>query len=157
MKCSAAHILAVQIHYASQKTAKRSDVNAICQAAGGVKIMYEPGRLDVQRLGNPQQPAFRLSLTYEVTPPSREQVVRFDLNGTVGEQTVRETFELRRDVACNFLSVISRRLRGYGLAPRTACVFSWHNDYDPLFDDLRRRLQLKPGDPVDLEWFLSRG
>ncbi|MBA1248796.1 DUF5064 family protein [Pseudomonas luteola] len=119
--------------------------------------MYEPGRLDVQRLGNPQQPAFRLSLTYEVTPPSREQVVRFDLNGTVGEQTVRETFELRRDVACNFLSVISRRLRGYGLAPRTACVFSWHDDYDPLFDDLRRRLQLKPDDPVDLEWFLSRG
>ena len=59
--------------------------------------------------------------------------------------------------ACNFLSVISRRLRGYGLAPRTACVFSWHHDYDPLFADLRRRLQLKPGDPVDLEWFLSRG
>jgi hypothetical protein len=113
--------------------------------------MYVPGRIEVEQLAYGKHPALHLVLEYTVDPLCANQHAHFSLTGQVGQRSVQERFSMHRDEAYNFLAEIDHRLRHYGVPLPKASVFTRHKDYDQMFEDLRQKLNMQPGEPIDLE------
>lgn len=113
--------------------------------------MFVPGRIEVDQVANGYLPAMHLLLEYTVDPVSSNQHAHFHLSGQVGQRMVEEKFSMHRDEAYNFLAEIDHRLRRYGVPLPKASVFTHHEDYDQMFEDLREKLHTQPGDPIDLD------
>ncbi|UVE19099.1 DUF5064 family protein [Pseudomonas sp. LS44] len=115
--------------------------------------MFQPGHLYLQ----PQSPygqRFEIHLDYDLErDPQGAQQVHFDLHGEIDGQPFTESFELPRELAVNFASVASRLAGKHGLRVPSGPVMFFRDDYDAMFDDLRQRLDIKPGEPVDLQKF----
>ncbi|AGA84885.1 DUF5064 family protein [Stutzerimonas stutzeri] len=118
-------------------------------------FVFRPGNLQVRDLPSADRPAYRLLLDYRVEDGvAVPRWAYFHLRGEVGQIVVDEQFRMHRDVACNFLQKIRQCLRQHGAPVRSDVVFGFHRLYDPLFEDLRRQLRIRSGEPVDLERFL---
>lgn len=117
--------------------------------------MFKPGHVEIERVAIGRQPGYRLNLDYAVSRRDNGTYVHFDLDGEVGGRPLHDSFELHRDVAYNFLHVAADCLRRRGIPlPGQAMLFGAHRDYDRLFADLRRQLDVHSGEPIDLERFL---
>ncbi|HBX54339.1 DUF5064 family protein [Pseudomonas sp. UBA2684] len=115
--------------------------------------MFEPGHL---HLGNPiasaAQPAFSIDLYYEVRhDPAEGAMLHMRMVGELAGKAFEESFELHRDTAFNFASVATRIAMKHGLPTNTSLIMRNHQQYDQMFEDIRRKLGAHAGDPVDLD------
>lgn len=121
--------------------------------------MFQPGHLHISRQASAiKETVFSLDLYYELRHDAREgEMVHFKLNADIDGKTVKEEFDLHRDTACQFASVTSRIMARHGLAPMHGPVVQNHKDYDAMYDDLRTRLRLQPGEAIDLDHLQKDG
>lgn len=115
--------------------------------------MFEPGHL---HRSNPPglggQPGYSIDFYYEVRKDSQEgPMLHGRLVGEIDGKAFEEVFEMHRDTAFNFASVISRLVAKHGLPPNHSPIMRAHADYDAIFEDIRARLHAKPGEAVDLD------
>lgn len=120
--------------------------------------MFRPGQLEYHSLSASGKPGYHLQLDYRVEgTPDAPQWACFHLRFEAGALQVDEQFRMHRDVACNFLQRVRQCLRRHGVPVGADILFGLHGIYDPLFEDLRRQLCYRPGEPVDLDRFLREG
>lgn len=118
--------------------------------------MFTPGHLHRSNLALPEQlrhaPPFTLDFYYEVRLDSQQgPMLHMRLVGDIDGRPVDEAFELHRDLAFNFASAVSRVAAKHGLPPNAGPIMRGHTEYDRVFEDILEKLQIQPGDPVDLE------
>lgn len=118
--------------------------------------MFTPGHLHRDNLDRPEQlreaPPFSLDFHYEVRhDPQQGTVLHMRLLGEIDGRPVDEAFELPRDLAFNFASAVSRVAARHGLPPNAGPIMRGHAEYDRVFEDIREKLHIQPGEPVDLE------
>lgn len=112
--------------------------------------MFEPGLLHIQHISlQPDDIGYDLKVTYELVQ-APELAVHFSLQGEINGKSFEETFQLPKDMACNFASNLSRLAVKHGL-PKDVNIVTQHNQYDAMFEDIRQQLHAKPGDPVKPE------
>ncbi len=117
--------------------------------------MFRPGHAEVSRPASKGFPGYHLVLDYHVEGAEQQpEWACFHLHGEVDRMTIDDQFSMHRDLAVNFLQRIRQCLQKHGVLLHHDVLFGFHGIYDPLFEDLRRRLHGMPGEPVDLERFL---
>jgi len=114
--------------------------------------MFQPGHLHMERHAlNKDDFSYNLCIDYELAQDPKEgQGMSFRLHGTVEEKSVDETFFLARDQAFDFARHATRIAQKYGL-PKQASIGSMHKYYDEMFEDVRKQLDVKPGEPMKPE------
>lgn len=115
--------------------------------------MFEPGHLHLSdSSGSTGQPGYVIDFHYEVRQdPSEGAMLHCRLVGEIAGKAFDEQFEMHRDTAFNFASVLSRRLIKHGLHPNASPIMRGHKEYDAIFEDIRTRLKAKPGEAVNLD------
>ncbi|MDH4563140.1 DUF5064 family protein [Pseudomonas sp. BN411] len=117
--------------------------------------MFKPGQIAINRPPSGRSPGYELALDYEIEKREQGQYVNFELHGQIAGKPVHERFSLHRDVAYNFLHSAGLRLRKYGVMQGLARTPELHVDFEKAYADLRQRLGIAPGHPVDLDRFLQ--
>lgn len=117
--------------------------------------MFKAGQIAISRASVGRIPAYELVLDYQLEKRERDQFVNFELHGQIGGKPVQERFSLHGDVAYNFLHSAGLRLRKYGFRPGLAAMPELRADFEKAYADLRERLGVAPGQPVDLDRFLN--
>jgi hypothetical protein len=113
---------------------------------------FEPGHLHFERSAlNKDDYSYNLHLDYEVAQDPKEgQGMRFKLHGTIEGKDLTEEFFLPKDQAFDFARHATRIAQKYGM-PKTVGFVSMHKSYDEMFEDVRKQLDIKSGDPVKPE------
>ncbi len=121
--------------------------------------MFEPGHLHRSNLpGENGQPGYSIDFYYEVRQdPQEGAMLHGRLVGEIDGQHFEEVFEMHRDTAFNFASVISRLVAKHGLHPNASPIMRAHQEYDAIFEDIRAKLHAKPGEAVNLDHLQSDG
>jgi hypothetical protein len=114
--------------------------------------MFQPGHLHMERHAlNKDDFNCNLRIDYEVAQDPKEGTgMSFRLHGTVEDKNVDETFFLPKDLAFDFARHATRIAQKYGMQ-KSASIDSMHTQYDEMFEDVRKQLDVKPGDPVKPE------
>ncbi|KHL70449.1 MULTISPECIES: DUF5064 family protein [Pseudomonas] len=114
--------------------------------------MFEPGHLHRASLPG-DSPAWHLDLHYEVRHDAREgPMLHLRISGELDGKPFAEELSLHRDTAPNFASQVARIAERHGLpVAEHSPILPNHAEYDRMFEDIRERLALQPGEPVDLE------
>jgi hypothetical protein len=114
--------------------------------------MFEPGHLHRASLPG-DSPAWHLDLHYDVQQDAREgPMLCLHLSGELEGKPFAEELRLHRDTAPNFASQVARIAERHGLpVAEHSPILSDHAEFDRMFEDIRQRLALQPGEPVDLE------
>jgi hypothetical protein len=113
---------------------------------------FEPGHLHFERhaLATADY-SFNLHLDYEVTEDPKEGVgMLFTLHGTIESKDMKEEFFLPKDQAFDFARPATHLAQKHGM-PQSASIGSMHKYYDEMFEDVRKQLDIKSGDPVKPE------
>lgn len=114
---------------------------------------FEPGHLHIERHAlNKDDYSYNLCIDYQVSVDSREgQGMLFTLHGSVQGNDLKEDFFLPKDQAFDFARHAMNIAQKYGM-PRIATLNgSMHKQYDDMFEDVRKQLNVKSGDPVKAE------
>lgn len=112
--------------------------------------MFEPGHL--RRASLPGQIDFSIDLYYEVRrDPKEGPMMHFRMEGQVAGKAFKDEFELHRDTAFNFASVVSRAAAKHGLPTNHSLIMRGHEEFDRMFEDIRDKLGAKPGETVDFD------
>ena len=121
--------------------------------------MFEPGHLNRKKQpGMPGVPDYDIDVYYEVRHDPKEGVLlHFRLSGQVAGQSVAEEFDMHRDTAFNFASVISKVAVKNGLHPNNTLIMRNHQEYDQVFADIRRVLGAAPGETVNFDHLQKDG
>lgn len=118
--------------------------------------MFEPGHL--HRASLPGMPEFAVDIHYEVrNDPVQGVMMHFRMEGSISGSPFTEEFELHRDTAFNFASSITRIAIKHGFHPGFGAVLRDHQEYDLMFEDIRKKLKAMPGEPVNLDHLLKDG
>lgn len=121
---------------------------------GGESIMFEPGHLHVMNMQGLDTQAVDIHLRYDICKDETGQsFVHFDMEGEIDGESFKECFELPRDAFYNFASNAKNIAEAHGLHVRFWPIVDLHQDYDAMFEDIRQRLDVQPGEPIDLEKF----
>lgn len=114
--------------------------------------MFEPGHLHRTSLPG-DSPAWHLDLHYDVQQDAREgPMLCLRISGEREGLPFTEELRLHRDTALNVASLVGRIAERHGLPmAEHSPVLPDHADYDRMFEDIRQRLALQPGEPVDLD------
>ncbi|MCU1716447.1 DUF5064 family protein [Pseudomonas sp. 5P_3.1_Bac2] len=103
-------------------------------------------------LATPDTPLYSLDLYYQVREDLNEgPMLHLRLTGTVAGKRFSEEFELHRDTAFNFASVATRIAQRHGLPTNRSLIMRGHQEYDLMFEDIRNKLGLASGEPVNLD------
>lgn len=115
--------------------------------------MFEPGHLHRgNRFASAEQPVFSIDLYYEVRQdPVEGAMLHMRMVGEVAGKAFEEQFELHRDTAFNFASVATRLAQKHGLPANHSMIMRGHDEYDLMFEDIRSKLDVHSGEPVDLD------
>ncbi|SFH81104.1 protein of unknown function [Pseudomonas guineae] len=115
--------------------------------------MFEPGHLHrANTLATVEMPLFSVDLYYDVRQdPSEGPMLQMRMRGQVDGKAFEETFELHRDTAYNFASVVSRLGHKHGLPANSSLIMRSHSEYDQMFEDIRAKLGAHSGEPVNLD------
>ncbi|MGG2397622.1 DUF5064 family protein [Pseudomonas sp. SH1-B] len=115
--------------------------------------MFEPGHLHRSNLPSLDgQPGYSIDFYYEVRQDAQEgAMLHGRLVGEIDGKAFEEVFEMHRDTAFNFASVISRLVSKHGLHPNHSPIMREHEEYDEIFEDIRAKLHAKPGDAVNFD------
>lgn len=115
--------------------------------------MFEPGHLHRgNTLATAETPLFSVDLYYEVRKDSAEgPMLHMRMQGQMDGKAFEEVFELHRDTAYNFASVATRLAHKHGLPTNNSLIMRSHAEYDLMFEDIRRKLDVHSGEPVNLD------
>ncbi|MGN0927402.1 DUF5064 family protein [Ectopseudomonas mendocina] len=115
--------------------------------------MFEPGHL--HRSSPPGLvglPNYSIDFYYEVCQDPREgPMLHGRLVGEIDGKPFEEVFEMHRDTAFNFASVISHLVAKHGLPPNHSPIMRAHEEYDAIFEDIRAKLHVQPGEAVNFD------
>lgn len=114
--------------------------------------MFEPGH--VHRASLPGFPGqqFSIDVYYEARPnPKEGTMLHLRMVGEIDGRHFEEEFEMHRDTAFNFASVISKVAVKNGLNPNNTLIMRNHQEYDQVFADIRRVLGAEPGETVNFD------
>ena len=112
--------------------------------------MFTPGHLN--RTNVPGGPQYSIDVFYEVRrDPKEGMLLHFKMSGQVAGRTFVEEFDMHRDTAFNFASLLARAAVKHGLPANESLIMRGHAEYDAMFADIREKLGTKPGDPVNLD------
>jgi len=116
---------------------------------------FEPGHLHIERHAlNKDDVSYDLNLNYEVsTNPKGEKGIQFTMHGSIQGKDMNETFFLPKGEAYNFAINVTRIAEKYGIPKTHSKIGSTHKYYDLVFEDIRRQLDMKSGDPVNIQHF----
>ncbi|GGJ90395.1 DUF5064 family protein [Pseudomonas matsuisoli] len=117
--------------------------------------MFSPGHLHIAHLPSaPQHRAFTLDLHYEIRQDAAEgPMLSVRVLGNVDGEPFEDAFELHRDSAFDFASVACGLAAKRGLTAESGLVLTQHDEYDQMFEDIRRQLDIEPGDPINFDHF----
>jgi hypothetical protein len=77
--------------------------------------------------------------------------MHFKVAGRIDGREFVEEFDMHRDLAFNFASLLTKALKKHGFPPNTGPFMRGHLEYDAMFNDIRRKLHAEPGGPVNLD------
>lgn len=120
---------------------------------------FVPGHLHrVNLVATEDRPAFNVDIYYEVRhDPKEGQMLKFEMLGQVSGKAFEEKFELHRDTAYNFASAITRTAHKHGIPINHSLIMRNHKDYDNVYADIRNILDLKSGEPINLDHLAADG
>jgi hypothetical protein len=115
--------------------------------------MFEPGHLHRRNIpGMPGVPEFIVDVFYEVrNDPKEGAMMHFKLEGTINGKAFVDEFDMHRDVAFNFASLLGKAVIKHGFPANTSPIMHGHAEYDAMFEDIRSKLHAKSGEPVNLD------
>ena len=121
--------------------------------------MFEPGHFfRGNSLASGDVPTYAIDLHYEVRKDAAEgPMLHMTLKGEIDGQAFEEAFELHRDMAYNFASVVSRLAHKHGLPSHVVLIGHEHAEFDLMFEDIRQRLDAHGGDAVNLDHLQKDG
>lgn len=117
---------------------------------------FEPGHLHVERTAlQKSDHSYDLNVEYNVDQdPSKGKGVRFIVHGQIQGKDLREEFFLPKEEAFNFTRDFSKIFEKYGVPKdRQIQVHADNKIYDKMFEDIREKLAIHSGDPVNIEKF----
>ncbi|MWV15943.1 DUF5064 family protein [Pseudomonas sp. L-22-4S-12] len=118
--------------------------------------MFQPGHLHRSHL--PGQLQFAIDLFYEVRQDPKEgAMLHFRMVGEIEGKAFCEEFDLHRDTAFNFASVLMRVAAKHGLPTSHNLIMHGHDEYDRMYQDIRDKLGAHPGDPVNFDHLAKDG
>jgi len=116
---------------------------------------FEPGHLHIERHAlNKEDVSYNLCIDYEVANDPKDgksKGMQFTMHGTIQGKDMTETFFLPKDQAYNFASNVTKIAEKYDIPKEQSSIASIHKHYDLMFEDVRSQLDMKSGDPVDIE------
>jgi len=117
--------------------------------------MFDPGRLHIERHAlTKDDVSYNIHLDYEVSKnPKGEKGIQFTMHGSIQGKDLKEPFFLPKEEAYNFASNVTKIAEKYGIPKEKIAIGSSHEHYDLMFEDIRTQLNMKSGDPIDLEKF----
>ncbi|WP_296262711.1 MULTISPECIES: DUF5064 family protein [unclassified Pseudomonas] len=112
---------------------------------------FEPGHLHIERHAlNKDDYSYNLCIDYEVVQdPKAGKGMLFKMHGSVQDKDLKEEFFLPKDQAFDFARYATYIAQSYGLPKIAVLNGQMHKQYDLMFEDVRHRLDVKSGDPVD--------
>nr|WP_312231432.1 DUF5064 family protein [Pseudomonas sp.] len=121
--------------------------------------MFEPGHFHRSNsVATADIPNYAIDLHYDIRQDAAEgPMLHMTLKGEVKGTAFEESFELHRDTAYNFASVVSRLAYKHGLPANVVLISHEHEEFDQMFEDIRHRLDAHSGDPVDLDHLQKDG
>lgn len=121
--------------------------------------MFEPGHLHLKQLpGLPGRHAYTLDIYYGIRHDASEgDMLTIRIVGEVDGKGFEEAFELHRDSAFDFASAATHRVARHGLTAATGLVMKNHAEYDLMFRDIRERLHIEPGEPINFDHAVRDG
>jgi hypothetical protein len=118
---------------------------------------FEPGHLHIERHAlNKDDVSYDLCIDYEVSQDpkdGKEKGMLFTMHGSIQGKDLSETFFLPKVEAYNFANNVTTIAEKYGIPKTHSQIGSVHKHYDLMFEDIRKQLDMKSGDPVNLENF----
>ena len=117
--------------------------------------MFEPGHLHIERHAlTPDDVSYNVHLDYEVSKNDKgDKGIQFTMHGSMQGREMTETFFLPKEEAYNFANNVTKIAEKYGIPKTHSQIGSVHKHYDLMFEDIRKQLDMKSGDPVDLKNF----
>lgn len=115
--------------------------------------MFEPGHFHRSNsVASADIPIYAIDLHYDIRQDAAEgPMLHMTMKGEVNGTAFEESFELHRDTAFNFASVVSRLAHKHGLPTSLMLISHEHEEFDLMFEDIRHRLDAHSGEPVDLD------
>ena len=115
--------------------------------------MFTPGHLHRSNTpGNPGIPAYNIDVFYEVRrDPKEGMLMHFKMVGEVSGKDFIEEFDMHRDTAFNFASRVAKAAVKHGVPANASLIMRGHSEYDAMFEDIRSKLDIKPGEPVNMD------
>lgn len=115
--------------------------------------MFTPGHLNrTHTPGTPGVPEYNIDVFYEVRrDPVEGMLMHFKMVGEVSGHSFTEEFDMHRDTAFNFASRIAKAAGKNGVPANASLIMRGHTEYDAMFEDIRTRLGVQPGEPVNLD------
>ncbi|MBH8610176.1 DUF5064 family protein [Pseudomonas mohnii] len=114
---------------------------------------FEPGKLHIERHAlTKDDVSYNIHIDYEVAQDPKEgKGMQFKMHGTIFDKEFEETFYLPKDQAYNFASNFTKVVEKYGIPKIYSQIGSQHKFYDLMFEDVRVKLNMQSGDPVNPE------
>jgi len=95
-----------------------------------------------------------MHLDYQVSKsPKGDKGIQFTMHGNIQGKDMSETFFLPKEEAYNFANNVTKIAEKYGIPKTHSQIGSVHKHYDLMFEDIRVQLNMKSGDPVNIEHF----
>ena len=114
--------------------------------------MFEPGHFHRIFPVVPGFPTGHVDVFYEVrNDPVEGMLMHFKLTGDLDGKTFSDEFDMHRDTAFNFASLIAKAMVKQGFPANISPIMRNHVEYDAMFNDIRDKLGAKPGEPVNLD------
>jgi hypothetical protein len=115
--------------------------------------MFTPGHLHrISTPGNPGIPEYNIDVFYEVRrDPKEGTLMHFKMVGHVSGREFIEEFDMHRDTAFNFASRVAKAAVKHGVPANASLIMRGHAEYDAMFEDIRDKLGVQPGEPVNFD------
>lgn len=115
--------------------------------------MFEPGHVHREVKKNEfNLQGFSVDVYYDVREDPKEgKMLHLRMEGELDGKHFADECELHRDVAYDFMRAIAHIAVRNGFTPRLGPVLREHGEYDAMYADIRERLDLRPGDPINLD------
>lgn len=115
--------------------------------------MFTPGRLHRSSTpGNAGVPEYSIDVIYEVRrDPKEGMLMHFKMVGEVSGRSFTEEFDMHRDTAFNFASRVAKTAVKHGVPANASLIMRGHKEYDAIFEDIRDKLGVQPGEPLNLD------
>ena len=116
---------------------------------------FEPGHLHIERHAlTKDDVSYDVKLDYEVSKNDKgEKGIQFTMHGSIEGKELKEPFFLPKEEAYNFANNVTKIAEQYGIPKSHSQIGSVHKHYDLMFEDIRVQLDMKSGDPVNIEHF----